>query len=271
MTEKFKKAAEFILSGLNYKPTVGIVLGSGLGGLADVIVADKIIQYKDIVGFPISTVEGHKGQLILGTLGGKKVVAMQGRFHYYEGYSMDQVTFPIRVMKFLGVETLVVSNAAGGLNPDYATGDIMVINDHINNFPHNPLIGKNIDELGVRFPDMSKTYDRELINRAHQIAANNGFKLQEGVYVGSSGPTLETPAEYRMLRLLGADTTGMSTVPEVIVAHHQGMRVFGLSVVTNGSKPADPNGETTHEEVQNVANSVAPKLTVLITKIIESL
>jgi purine-nucleoside phosphorylase len=269
--EQFKKSAGFILEGLNYKPQVGIVLGSGLGGLANKIVADKTIDYKNIPDFPVSTVEGHNGKLILGTLGDKKVVAMQGRFHFYEGYGMEQVTFPIRVMKFLGVKYLIVSNAAGGMNPEFNPGDIMIIRDHINFFPRNPLVGKNYDELGPRFPDMSKTYDKILIQKAYEIAKNHNIKLQEGVYIGSSGPTLETPAEYKLFRIWGADATGMSTVPEVIVAHHMGIRCFGLSVITNTDKPTDPDGETTHNEVQNVAGQAEPKLTLLIKELIESL
>jgi purine-nucleoside phosphorylase len=268
--EQFKKSADFILEGLNYKPLVGIVLGSGLGGLANKIVADKIIDYKNIPDFPVSTVEGHKGKLILGTLGNKKVVAMQGRFHFYEGYGMEQVTFPIRVMKFLGIQYLIVSNAAGGMNPEFNSGDIMIIRDHINFFPRNPLVGKNYDDLGPRFPDMSKTYDKALIQKAYEIAKIHNIKLQEGVYIGSSGPTLETPAEYKLFRIWGADATGMSTVPEVIVAHHMGIRCFGLSVITNTDKPADPDGETTHDEVQNVAGQAEPKLTLLIKELIES-
>ena len=271
MIEDFKKTAEFVLQGLNYKPVVGIVLGSGLGGLGDKIKVDKAIAYKDIPGFPISTVDGHKGQLLLGELGGKKVVAMQGRFHYYENYKMDQLTFPIRVMKFLGIETLIVSNASGGINPAFKVGDIMVIRDHINNFPENPLRGYNYHELGPRFPDMSKTYDSELISKAHKIANSHGITLQEGVYIGSPGPTLETPAEYKMFRIWGADATGMSTVPEVIVAHHMGIRVLGLSIITNTDKPATPDGETTHDEVQDVAGRVEPQMTTIITELINEL
>lgn len=271
MTKEFAKTAEFILQGLDYKPLVGIILGSGLGGLADKIEVDKVIEYKDIPGFPVSTVEGHKGQLIIGTLGGKKVVAMQGRFHYYEGYNMAQLTFPVRVMKLMGVQYLFVSNASGGINPQFNVGDIMIIRDHINNFPENPLRGKNYDELGPRFPDMSKTYDRELIQRACKIAEAHNVKLREGVYIGSPGPTLETPAEYKMFRIWGADCTGMSTVPEVIVAHHMGIKVFGLSVITNTDKPADPNGETTHAEVQDVAGRVEPQMTTIITELLKEL
>ncbi|MBI9067494.1 MAG: purine-nucleoside phosphorylase [Salinivirgaceae bacterium] len=271
MIEKFKKTADFILEGLNYKPEIGIVLGSGLGGLGDRIEADKVIRYEDIPDFPVSTVEGHQGKLILGTLGGKKIVAMQGRFHYYEGYSMDMVTFPIRVMKFLGIEYLFVSNAAGGMNPEFNVGDIMLIKDHINHFPINPLIGKNNPELGSRFPDMSKVYNKELITKAKEIAKKHNISLQEGVYIGSTGPTLETPAEYKMFRIWGADATGMSTVPEVIVAHHMGIKCLGMSVITNIDKPAHPDGETTHDEVQNVAGDVEPKMTLLIKELLSSL
>ncbi len=267
MIEKFKKTADFILEGLNYKPEVGIVLGSGLGGLGDKIEADKIIPYKDIPDFPVSTVEGHKGRLIIGTLGCKKVVAMQGRFHYYEGYGMDEVTFPIRVLNYLGIKFLFVSNAAGGMNPEYNVGDIMLIRDHINHFPVNPLVGANNNKLGPRFPDMSKTYDRELISKAKDIAKKHDISLREGVYIGSSGPTLETPAEYKMFRIWGADATGMSTVPEVIVANHMGIKCFGMSVITNTDKPTDDVNGTTHNAVQSVAESVEPKMTLLIKEL----
>jgi purine-nucleoside phosphorylase len=271
MIETFKKTADFILEGLNYKPEIGIVLGSGLGGLGEKIEADKVIAYKDIPGFPVSTVEGHKGKLILGSLGCKKVVAMQGRFHYYEGYTMDKVTFPIRVMKFLGIEYLFVSNAAGGMNPEFNVGDIMLIKDHINHFPVNPLIGQNEERLGSRFPDMSSVYNRDLISKAKIIAKKHQIPLQEGVYIGSSGPTLETPSEYKMFRIWGADATGMSTVPEVIVAHHMGIKCFGMSVITNTDKPSDPKAGTTHHEVQNVAVSVEPQMTLLIKELLLSI
>lgn len=268
MIEKYTKIADFILEGLDYKPEIGIVLGSGLGGLADKIETDKSIPYEDIPDFPVSTVEGHQGKLILGTLGCKKVVAMQGRFHYYEGYSMDMVTFPIRVMKFLGIDYLFVSNAAGGMNPEYKVGDIMIIRDHINHFPVNPLIGRNIDELGPRFPDMSAVYDRALILKAKEVAKKHNISFQEGVYIGSSGPTLETPAEYKMFRIWGADATGMSTVPEVIIAHHMGIKCFGMSVITNTDKPSEELGATTHDEVQNVAEKAEPQMTMLIKELL---
>jgi len=271
MIEKYKKIADFILEGLNYKPEVGIVLGSGLGGLGDKIKADKSIPYEDIPDFPVSTVEGHQGKLILGTLGCKKVVAMQGRFHYYEGYDMNLVTFPIRVMKFLGIEFLFVSNAAGGMNPEFNVGDIMIIRDHINHFPVNPLIGENINELGPRFPDMSAVYHRELISKAKEVAKKHEIPLQEGVYIGSSGPTLETPAEYKMFRIWGADATGMSTVPEVIIAHHMGIKCFGMSVITNTDKPSEELGTTTHDEVQSVAEKAEPQMTLLIKELLLSI
>ena len=225
------------------------------------------IPYSEIPNFPVSTVEGHSGMLIFGQLAGKNVVAMQGRFHYYEGYDMKEVTFPVRVMKFLGVKNLIVSNAAGGLDPDYKAGDLMLISDHINYFPENPLKGKNFDELGTRFPDMSKTYDKKLILLAEEVAAEIDVKLRKGVYIGSTGPTLETPAEYRMFRMLGGDATGMSTVPEVIVAHHQGMKCLGISVITNESEPENPDEITTHEEVQEVAG----KAEKIMTKIVEGI
>ncbi len=271
MLEIYNKTAEFILEGLDYKPEVGIVLGSGLGGLADKIAKDREIEYKDIPNFPISTVEGHQGKLILGTLGNKKVVAMQGRFHYYEGYTMDKVTFGIRVMKFLGVKYLFVSNAAGGMNPEFNVGDIMLIRDHINFFPVNPLVGANFNELGPRFPDMSKVYNPELISIAKEIANEHNIQYREGVYIGSSGPTLETPAEYKMFRIWGADATGMSTVPETIVAHHMGIKCFGISVITNTDKPSDEELGTTHDDVQNVAQNTEPKMTLLIKELLERL
>ncbi|MBN2891637.1 MAG: purine-nucleoside phosphorylase [Bacteroidales bacterium] len=268
MIEKFKETAKFLSNKIDFTPEVGIILGSGLGGLGTKVKNATIIAYEDIPNFPVSTVEGHSGKLIFGQLGNKKVVAMQGRFHYYEGYGMKEVTFPVRVMHFLGVKNLIVSNAAGGLNPHFKQGDLMIINDHINHFPEHPLRGKNLKELGVRFPDMSKVYNTELIKIAEEIATENNIGVQKGIYIGSPGPTLETKAEYRMFRTWGADATGMSTVPEVIVAHHQGMKVFGMSVITNVSEPADPNIETTHEKVQDVAGVVEPQMTKIITELI---
>ncbi len=271
MINKIKDTSDFLKGKTQSSPKIGIILGSGLGNLASKITDQISIAYSDIPNFPTSTVEGHSGKLIFGKLGGKDVVAMQGRFHYYEGYDMKQVTFPVRVMKLLGVENLIVSNAAGGLNPKFRVGDIMIISDHINYFPENPLRGKNLDEFGPRFPDMSKAYHPDLIKIAEQVAAENNISVQKGVYIGSTGPTLETQAEYRLFKNFGADSTGMSTVPEVIVANHQGMKCFGLSVITNAGEKEDLNDETTHEEVQNVAGSVEPIMTKLIVGLIEKI
>lgn len=270
MTERIKETANYILGKTDIRPEIGIILGSGLGGLGDRITDSVKIPYGEIPKFPVSTVEGHSGKLIIGKLGNKNVVAMQGRFHYYEGYHMSEVTFPVRVMHFLGVKTLIVSNAAGGLNPSFKQGDMMIITDHINFFPENPLRGKNLSELGPRFPDMSKVYNEDMINKAEEIANKEGVKLQKGIYIGSHGPTLETPAEYRMFHKLGADATGMSTVPEVIVAHHQGMKCFGMSIITNVAE-RDDNEETTHEEVQDVAGQTEPVMTKIITELISSI
>jgi len=268
MLTKFKETADFLKSKISIQPEVAIILGSGLGGLGDRIKNATAIKYKDIPNFPVSTVEGHSGKLIFGELGGKNVVAMQGRFHYYEGYNMKEVTFPVRVMHFLGATKLIVSNAAGGMNPKFQQGDLMIINDHINHFPEHPLHGKNFKELGVRFPDMSNVYNKEYINIALELAKDIDINVHQGIYIGSSGPTLETPAEYRLFHLFGADATGMSTVPEVIVAHHQGMKIFGMSVITNESETENPDDKTTHEEVQDVAGSVEPKMTQIIEGLI---
>jgi purine-nucleoside phosphorylase len=271
MIQKIAETSDFIKSKISFTPEIGIILGSGLGGLAEKITDKVSFAYSDIPNFPISTVEGHSGKLIFGKLGGKNVVAMQGRFHYYEGYGMKEVTFPVRVMKFLGVKYLCVSNAAGGLNPTFNVGDIMIITDHINYFPENPLRGKNLNELGVRFPDMSKAYHPELIKIAEAVALKEGIAIRKGIYIGSTGPTLETQAEYRLFKLFGADATGMSTVPEVIVANHQEMKCFGLSVITNVGEKENLDEETTHDEVQNVAGSVEPIMTKLIIGLIERL
>ena len=271
MFEKIKSTAQFLKDQTNFIPEVGIILGSGLGGLVKSIEVKYKFDYSEVPNFPVSTVEGHDGKLIFGILGGKNVMAMQGRFHYYEGYLMQEVTFPVRVMKLMGVKTLFLSNAAGGLNPAFEVGDLMIIRDHINMFPENPLRGKNIDELGTRFPEMSQTYNPELIARAKKIAREHKIKFQSGVYIGSPGPTLETPAEYNMFRLLGADSTGMSTVPEVIVARHAGMDCFGISVITNLAKPADIDKPTSHEEVQNVAQIAEQNMTLIFIEMIKSL
>ncbi len=242
------------------------MLGTGLGQLASEITDTYEFPYSEIPNFPVSTVEGHSGKLIFGKLGGKDIVAMQGRFHYYEGYSMKEVTFPVRVMYELGIKTLFVSNAAGGMNPEFLIGDIMVITDHINLFPEHPLRGKNFP-TGPRFPDMHQAYDPQLIALADEIAAEKGIRLMHGVYVGVQGPTFETPAEYRMYRILGGDTIGMSTVPEVIVANHCGIRVFGISIVTDLGG-FDVPVEVSHEEVQIAANKAQPLMTEIMREII---
>jgi purine-nucleoside phosphorylase len=271
MIDKIRESAGFLKERSKFEPEVGIILGSGLGGLVKAIDIKHAFHYSEIPHFLTSTVEGHEGKLIFGVLGGKNVVAMQGRFHYYEGYPMQQVTLPVRVMKLLGVKTLFLSNAAGGLNPSFEVGDLMIIRDHINMFPENPLRGKNIDELGTRFPEMSETYNKRLIGLAKKIAQQHQLKIQSGVYIGSPGPTLETPAEYKMFRILGADSTGMSTVPEVIVARHAGMECFGISVITNLTEPSEMEKPTTHEEVQKVAQKAGENMTLLFTELIRQL
>ncbi|MFZ5553359.1 MAG: purine-nucleoside phosphorylase [Bacteroidota bacterium] len=244
-------------------PETGIILGTGLGGLVNEIETETAIPYESIPNFPVSTVQGHSGKLIFGKLAGKNVVAMQGRFHFYEGYTMQQLTFPVRVMKMLGIKKLFLSNAAGGTNPSFAIGEIMIINDHINMFPSNPLIGKNYDELGPRFPDMSEPYDKKMIEKAKKIAATNGIRIAEGVYLGLSGPCFETPAEYRMVRIMGGDAVGMSTVPEVIVARHMNIPCFAVSIITDLGVDGKIV-EVSHEEVQQVAREAEPKMTLII-------
>ena len=268
MLEQIKATAEFIRSQIDeFVPEVGIILGTGLGGLADSIDVKYSIEYSTIPNFPVSTVEGHKGRLIFGLLGGKNVVAMQGRFHYYEGYTMQQVTFPVRVMKLLGIKTLFVSNASGGVNTSFRTGDLMIITDHINLMP-NPLIGKNMAELGPRFPDMHNCYDKDLIAKATNIAAEHNIKLQYGVYVGGTGPTFETQAEYRYFKAIGGDTAGMSAVPEVIVARHMSIPVFGVSVIPNCGL-SDELGD--HEDVQRQGAKAAEKMTTLFIEMVRQL
>ncbi|OFX62140.1 MAG: purine-nucleoside phosphorylase [Bacteroidetes bacterium GWB2_41_8] len=270
MLEKIKATATFINERVKKPIDAAIILGSGLGGLVKEIEIELTIPYHEIPDFPVSTVEGHSGQLIIGKLAGKTVMAMQGRFHYYEGYSMKEVTFPVRVMKMMGINTLFVSNASGGLNPDYKVGDVVIISDHINFFPEHPLRGKNMNELGPRFPDMSKSYDQHLRNRAKAIALKSGITVREGVYVGVSGPTFETPAEYLMFRHLGADIVGMSTVPEVIVARHGDMTVFGISIVTDSGVPGQIV-EISHEEVQEVAMKAEPNMTLILKELVAGL
>lgn len=266
MYEKIQATATWLKEKMPSNPTTAIILGTGLGRLAEEIEISLAIEYKDIPNFPISTVEGHSGQFIFGKLGGVDIIAMKGRFHYYEGYSMKEVTFPIRVMYELGIRTLFVSNAAGGMNPGFKIGDLMVITDHINFFPEHPLRGKNYP-TGPRFPDMHETYDPALIKLAGQIAREKKIRLQYGVYVGVQGPTFETPAEYRMYRILGGDTVGMSTVPEVIVAHHCGIRTFGISVVTDLGGFDNPV-EVSHEEVQEAADKAQPIMTEIMREMI---
>lgn len=270
MLQLITETADFLKSKTGFTPETGIILGTGLGGLVHEIDIEHSIEYKDIPNFPISTVEGHSGRLIFGKLGGKNVVAMQGRFHYYEGYDMKQVTFPVRVMKYLGIKQLFVSNASGGVNPAFEVGDLMIITDHINLFPTNPLIGKNEAELGPRFPDMSDAYHLDFIEKAEAIAQKNNIKVQKGVYVGLSGPTFETPAEYKYIRIIGGDAVGMSTVPEVIVARHMGIPVFAMSIITDMGVEGKIE-KVTHEEVQKVAQIAEKKMTLIMKELVASL
>jgi purine-nucleoside phosphorylase len=270
MLEQIKSTAAFIQSKISIEPEIGIILGTGLGGLVEEIKIKHTIEYKDIPNFPVSTVEGHSGKLIFGELGGKNVVAMQGRFHFYEGYNMQQVTYPVRVMKFLGIKQLFVSNAAGGVNEKFDIGELMIINDHINFFPSNPLIGKNFAELGPRFPDMSDAYDRTIIEKAKAIAAKNNIRVMEGVYLGLSGPTFETPAEYRMVKILGADAVGMSTVPEVIVARHMKIPCFAMSIITDLGVEGKIV-QVTHQDVQEAAAKSEKKMTIIMKELIREL
>ena len=269
MLQNIKESANFIIQKTNFNPEIGIILGTGLGELVSEIEIQYSIPYNEIPHFPLSTVEGHSGRLILGTLGGKNVVAMQGRFHFYEGYSMEKVTFPVRVMKFLGINDLILSNASGGVNPDYEVGDLMILEDHICLIP-NPLIGENLDELGPRFPDMSQPYDKNMIQLAEQIASENNLPVQKGVYVALTGPTLETPAEYKYMRIIGGDTVGMSTAPEVIVARHMDIPCFAMSVITDLGVPGKIQ-KVTHEEIQKVSEVAEPKLTLIIKELISKI
>lgn len=266
MLEKIQETAAFLKDKMHTQPQTAIILGTGLGSLVNEITDKYEISYETIPHFPVSTVEGHSGKLIFGKLGEKDIMAMQGRFHFYEGYSMTEVTFPIRVMRELGIQTLFVSNAAGGMHPDFEIGDLMIITDHINFFPEHPLRGKNIP-YGSRFPDMSEAYNKGLIQKADEIAAEKGIKVQHGVYIGTQGPTYETPAEYKMFRILGADAVGMSTVPEVIVANHCGIRVFGMSVITDIGVEGKIV-EVTHEDVQKAADKAQPLMTTIMRELI---
>jgi purine-nucleoside phosphorylase len=252
------------------KPKVGIILGTGLGGLVEEIKADAVFPYGEVPHFPVSTVQSHTGRLVCGTLAGKSVMAMEGRFHFYEGYSLQQITFPVRVMRALGCEVLIVSNACGGMNPQWAKGDIMIIEDHINLLGDNPLIGKNDDRLGIRFPDMCHAYDPELIQLAQRLALEERIPCHKGVFVAVSGPNLETRAEYRFLRALGADVVGMSTVPEVIVGVHAGLRNLGFSIITDMCLP-DALEPAVLEDIIAVANAAEKKLRVLVRRVVGEL
>lgn len=267
MLKKIVESVEYIHENAPFAPEVGIVLGTGLGGLVKEIDVKFSIDYSKIPHFPLSTVESHSGKLIFGELGGKRVIAMQGRFHFYEGYTLQEVTFPIRVMKMLGIKNLFLSNASGGVNPDFKIGEIMILNDHINLFPGNPLIGKNLEQLGPRFPDMSDTYDKNLIALAKTIAKENGIDVSEGVYAGLTGPTLETPAEYHYIRVIGADAVGMSTVPEVIVARHMDIPVFAVSIVTDLGVKGKIK-KVSVQDVIEVANQQEPKMTFIMKELI---
>lgn len=267
MLKKVNEAVDSIQSKYNGKPEVGVVLGSGLGSFTDEIDIEIEIPYSDIPNFPTSTVEGHSGKLIFGKLSGKKVVAMAGRFHYYEGYTTQEVVFPIRVLKFLGIKTLLISNAAGGTNTTFKVGDLMVIKDHISLLAINPLLGKNDETFGPRFPDMSEPYKKYLIDKVKEIAVDNNIEIKEGVYVGVTGPTFETRAEYKMLNMLGGDAVGMSTVQEVVAAVHLGLPVFAMSVITDVGIREEEN-EITHEEVLQAAKDAEPKLTMVFKELI---
>ena len=269
--EKIEETRQYIFSETKFKPQFGIILGTGLGNLIGEIKIEYELHYEDIPNFPVSTVESHRGKLIFGELGGKFIMAMQGRFHYYEGYTMQELTFPVRVIKALGVDTLFISNAAGGTSEKINTGDLMILRDHINLLPEHPLRGKNYDTLGPRFPDMLHTYDKKLIEKALEIARKNNIICHTGVYAALQGPCLETPAEYNYMHVIGADAVGMSTVPEVIVARHMDMRVFAISAITDIGYPLEAIKETTLEDVIRVAKTAEPKMTRIIKELIASL
>lgn len=270
MMTKIAEATAFIKNIIGSEPQAGIVLGSGLGSFTKEIKIEKEIPYGDIPHFPVSTVEGHSGKLIYGELSGKKVLAMAGRFHYYEGYAPQEVVFPIRVMKYLGIKTLLLSNAAGGTNPSFKVGDLMIITDHISFLTPNPLIGKNDKELGTRFPDMTEPYKKDLIEKAKIIAVKAGYDIKQGVYISVTGPTFETKAEYKMVKAMGADAVGMSTVQEVITAVHMGLPVFAISVITDIGIREEQN-VITHEEVLQAAKDAEPKLTHIFKELVAQL
>lgn len=269
MWELVQETVSYIKEKTNFTPEFGVILGSGLGSFTEDIQIEFSLPYSEIPNFPVSTVEGHKGALVFGTIGTKKVVAMQGRFHYYEGYSMQEVTFPVRVMKFLGVQKLIVSNASGGVNPNYKVGDIVILNDHINLVPEHPLRGKNDERFGPRFVNMSEPYSKRMIAVAKELAQKNAIEVKDGIYLGLQGPTFETLAEYKMVKILGADCVGMSTVPEVIVARHMDVETFGVSVITD---MGDENSIETisHDEVLEAARKAEPKVRLLIKELIQN-
>ncbi len=267
MWEQVQETVSYIKEKTNFTPEYGVILGSGLGGFTNDITIEFTLPYNEIPNFPVSTVQGHKGALVFGTIGTKKVVAMQGRFHFYEGYSMQEVTFPVRVMKYLGVEKLIVSNASGGVNPDYKVGSIVIIKDHINMMPEHPLRGKNDERFGPRFVNMSEPYSRKMIAKAKELAATLEIDVQDGVYLGLQGPTFETLAEYRMVKTVGGDCVGMSTVPEVIVARHMNMECFGISVITDMGDEHSID-TITHDEVLEAAQAAEPHVRNLIQNLI---
>ena len=267
MWEQVQETVSFIKEKTNFTPEYGVILGSGLGSFTDDIQIEFTLPYNEIPNFPVSTVQGHKGALVFGTIGDKKVVAMQGRFHYYEGYSMQEVTFPVRVMKYLGVTKLIVSNASGGVNPNYEVGSIVILKDHINMMPEHPLRGANDERFGPRFVNMSEPFSIKMIAKAKELAQNLNIKVQDGIYLGLQGPTFETLAEYKMVKTVGADCVGMSTVPEVIVARHMNLECFGLSVITDMGN--EGNIETiSHDEVLEAAKKAEPKVRILIKELI---
>ena len=267
MWEKVQETVSQIKGKINFIPEYGVILGSGLGSFTDEMKVEYTLPYTEILNFPVSTVQGHKGALVFGTIGEKKVVAMQGRFHFYEGYSMTEVTFPVRVMKFLGIEKLIVSNASGGVNPSYKVGSIVMITDHINMTPEHPLRGKNDERFGPRFVNMSEPYSRKMIAKATELAQELDIAVHEGIYLGLQGPTFETLAEYRMVKILGADCVGMSTVPEVIVARHMDLETFGISVITDMGNE-ESIGTISHDEVLEAAKKAEPKVRSLIKELI---
>jgi len=269
MLKTIKETVSYIKSKIDLQPEIGIILGTGLGGMVNEIDIDTVLEYEDIPNFPVSTVESHHGKLIFGKLNGKKIVAMQGRFHYYEGYSPQEVTFPVRVMKYLGISHLFVSNASGGVNPDFEIGDLMILDDHINLIP-NPLIGPHDPAFGDRFPDMSETYDLALINKAIEIGQQHKLPVKKGCYVGVTGPTLETPKEYEYFRIIGGDTVGMSTVPEIIVAHQMGINCFAISIITDLGVPGKIV-KVSLEDVTSVAAKAEPQMTLIMKELISGI